>query len=271
MQDQLKHIKEMINSSSKSQAKTIAVTSGKGGVGKSNVSVNLAIALARLGKNVLVIDADTNLANIDILLGMNPKFNFLNYILDDIDVEKIIIKHSSGISILPNSSGNRNWLDLDKSLNSRIFELFFKLRHKYDYIIIDTAGGLSPISLEISIKADKVILITTSEPTAINDTYAMIKILNSMKKNISIDLLLNMVTSPSEVTDVYQRLSLVLEHFLDTSVGIAGYLLFDQAVRQAVIKQEPFLFLNKNSVASQNMINVAKILIGNTVENNQTV
>ena len=159
---------------------------------------------------------------------------------------------------------------MDDSLKNRIFELFYKLKPHFDYIIIDTAGGLSPISLEISIKVDQVILITTSEPTAINDTYAMIKILNSMKDDISIDLLLNMVTSPTEVTDVYQRLSLVLEHFLDYSVGIAGYLMFDQTVRQAVIKQEPFLLFNKESIASKNMINVAEILL-KIVDKKQTI
>ena len=270
MQDQFEHIRQF-SSTHKDQAKLISVTSGKGGVGKSSIVVNLAIAMAQLGKKVLIIDADTNLGNVDILLGMNPKFNFLNYVMDDLAIERILVKHHSGVSIIPNSSGNRYWKDINDNLRVKIFELFYKLRPQFDYIIIDTAGGLSSISLEISIKADKVLLITTSEPTSINDTYAMIKILNSMKKDIPIDLLLNMVTSPTEVSDVYQRLSLVLEHFLGFSVGICGYLLFDPGVRAAVHKQEPFILMNPNSVASDNIINIAKIVNEMSLETNQSV
>lgn len=263
MDEQLNHIKELVNSRSAGNSHIITVTSGKGGVGKSNIAVNLAIAMAQHGKKVVLVDADTNLANIDILLGVSPKYNFLNYVLDDIPIQKILIKHKSGISIIPNSSGNRNWHELKDNLNNRIFELFIKLKKDFEYIIIDTSGGLAPLSLDIAIHADKVLLITTSEPTAINDSYAMIKILNSMKKDIVIELLLNMVTSTSEVTDVYQRLSLVLEHFLNTSIGIAGYVILDNNVRLAVNKQEPFFLEFNDSIASKNIKNIAEILFEN--------
>ncbi len=263
MNEQVNHIKELVNSRSAGNSQIIAVTSGKGGVGKSNIAVNLAIALARLGKKVVLVDADTNLANIDILLGISPKFNFLNYVLDDIPIQKILIKHKSGISIIPNSSGNHHWYELKESLNNRIFELFIKLKKDFEYIIADTSGGLLPLSIDIAIHADKVLLIATSEPTAINDSYAMIKILNSIKKDICIELLLNMVTTPSEVTDVYQRLSLVLEHFLNTDIGIAGYVLLDNNVRLAVNLQEPFLLQYNDSIASKNIQNIAEILLEN--------
>jgi len=263
MDEQLNHIKELVNSRTTRNAQIITITSGKGGVGKSNISVNLAIAIAQKGKKVVLVDADTNLANIDILLGLSPKYNFLNYVLDDIPIQKILTEHKSGISFIANSSGNRHWYELKDNLKHKIFELFMKLKKDYEYIIIDTSGGLVPLSLDIAVHSDKVLLVATSEPTAINDSYAMIKILNSMKKDIAIELLLNMVTSPSEVTDVFQRLSLVLDHFLNTGIGIAGYIIMDNNVRQAVNQQAPFLLQFPESIASKNIQNIAEILLEN--------
>jgi len=208
----------------------------------------------------VLVDADTNMGNIDILTGINPRYNFLNYVLDNIPINNILYSYKAGLAIIPNSSGNKTWQDLTDTMHARILELLIKLKKNFEYIIIDTAGGLASLSLDIAVHSNKVLLVTTSEPTAINDTYAMIKILNSMKKNIPIDLLLNMVTSPSEVTDVYQRLTLVLDHFLDFSIGIAGYVILDGKVRQAVNQQEPFILLYKDSVAGKNIYDIADII-----------
>ncbi len=267
MEEQLNHIKELVDSQNAPASQVITITSGKGGVGKSNVALNLALALSQKGKKVVLVDADTNMGNIDILTGVNPKYNFLNYVLDNMPLNNILLNYKAGLSIIPNSSGNKTWQDLSDTLHSRIFDLLLKLKRQFEYIIIDTAGGLTTLSLDIAVHSNKVLLVTTSEPTAINDTYAMIKILNSMKKSIPIDLLLNMVTSPSEVTDVYQRLTLVLDHFLDFSIGIAGYIILDGKVRQSVNQQEPFILQYKDAIASQNIYDIADIILeGELVE-----
>ena len=263
MVNQLNRIRQLVESKTSSDSKVIAVTSGKGGVGKTNIAVNLGIALVRENKQVLVVDADTNLANVDVLLGMNPKKNLINYIFDNLPIENIICQHETGIDILPNASGNRIWKDIDETIKTSFIEALYQLKLKYDYVILDTAAGLSPLTLDFATRADEVFLVTTSEPTSISDSYAMVKILDSIKKDIDIKLLMNMVSSEAEVSDVYQRLSLVLDHFLNFSIGITGYITFDQHVRKSINLQKPFIQLFPETDASEDIRTVVERILEN--------
>jgi len=261
MIEQERRIKELMALKNSDNCPVIAITSGKGGVGKTNIAANLAIALAEKGEKVLVVDADTNFANVDVLLGLAPKFTLLNYVLDDLPIQKILMKHESGIDVIPNSSGSSVWKNMDQVIKLKLFELLYQMRKKYDYIILDTAAGLSPLTIDLAIQANQILIVTTAEPTAISDTYAMIKVLDSVQQDLSIDLLHNMVTSATEVTDVYQRLSLVLQHFLDITIGIAGYIELDDKVRQAIQQQIPVLLSFPDSPASLNIHNIAESIL----------
>ncbi len=266
MIDQEQHIKEIIERNETRKSQVIAVTSGKGGVGKSNVSLNLAIALAEFGKKVVVIDADSNFANIDIMLGISPKFNVHNFVLDDLPLEKIIVQHPSGIDVIANSSGSNAWQNIDELMMTKFFDLLYKLIDKYDFIVLDTAAGVAPLTIDLATRSDSILMVTTAEPTAISDTYAMIKLLDSIKHDAPINLLQNMVSKPSQVTDVYERLSLVLQYFLDTNIGIAGYIAFDENVRSAVEQQRPFIQAFPDSIASSNIRVLAKAYVAQEVE-----
>ncbi len=261
MIEQERRIKELMALKNSDNCPVIAITSGKGGVGKTNIAANLAIALVEKGEKVLVIDADTNFANVDVLLGLTPKFTLLNYVLDDLPIQKIVVRHESGIDVIPNSSGSSVWKNIDEVIKSKLFELLYQMKKKYDYIILDTAAGLSPLAIDLAIQANQILIVTTTEPTAISDTYAMIKVLDSMQQHLSIDLIHNMVTSAAEVTDVFQRLSLVLQHFLDITIGIAGYIELDDKVRQAIQQQVPLLRSFPDCPASLNIHSIAETIL----------
>lgn len=261
MIEQERRIKELMALKNSGNCPVIAISSGKGGVGKTNIAVNLAIALAEKGEKILVIDADTNFANIDVLLGLTPRFTLLNYVLDDLPIQKILLRHESGIDVIPNSSGSSVWKNMDQAIKLKLFEMIYQMRKKYDYIILDTAAGLSPLTIDLATQANQILIVTTTEPTAISDTYAMIKVLDSVQQELSIDLVHNMVTSATEVADVYQRLSLVLQHFLDITIGIVGYIELDDHVRRAVQQQVPLLRAFPDSPASLNMHHIAETIL----------
>ena len=264
MTNQVEHIKKLVMQN-ESKCRIVTVASGKGGVGKTNIAVNLAIALARRGEKVTLIDGDTNLANVDVLLGISPKVTILNYILDDIPVERILYLHPTGLNILPNVSGDFNWYDIDDAIKARMFKLVNELKSNNDFIIIDTATGLSPLSIDFASISNDVLLVTTSEPTAISDSYAYIKVVNSLGIKANISLLHNMVTSPAEVSEMFQRFSLVLNHFLEMDISIIGYVELDENIREAVKKQQPVILAYPETAAAHNIIYICETLIKNEV------
>jgi flagellar biosynthesis protein FlhG len=262
MVDELDYVNELMNEG-KELSHIVTIASGKGGVGKTNIAINLAIALAKRGKSVILVDGDTNLANVDVLLGISPKLTIINLILDDVPIDKVLYKHPAGFSVLPNVSGDFNWQDISDIIKSRIFKIIHQLKSMFDYVIIDTATGLSPIAIDFASYADDIFLVTTSEPTAISDSYAYIKVVNSMELNGNISLLHNMITSPAEVSEMFQRFSLVLNHFLEMDVTIIGYVELDENVREAVKRQQPFLLAYPETAASHNIQYICESLLKN--------
>jgi len=251
MNEKYNRLRELVEARTNQKSRIIAITSGKGGVGKTNVAVNLAIALSKDNNRVALVDADTNLANIDLLLGIRPQRTLADVILNGTKLEDVMIEHRSGISVVPGSSGTKEFLYMDDNIKERLLQTIWSLESTFDFIILDTAAGLSPLVVDIVIRADEVLVVTLSEPTAITDAYAMIKILYSFRNDINLKLLLNLVSSKSEVDDVYERISLVLDHFLGIKVGLIGYIENDEKVRHAVNKQQPFLEIFPKSVASK--------------------
>jgi flagellar biosynthesis protein FlhG len=223
------------------RARRIAVTSGKGGVGKSNFALNGAIALAALRQKVLLIDADTNLANLDILIGLNVHHDLSDVITGGKALRDIIVAGPGGIDIMPGSSGVLEMLDLDSVVQTRLLQAFEELEHDYRFIIIDTGAGLTQGIISYVVRSDEVILVTNPEPTSIADAYAMIKIITHHNPTQPIRLLVNLVKNGEDALEVFDRLKLVVESFLNVQIDYLGYLPFDPNIQNAVARQMPFI------------------------------
>jgi flagellar biosynthesis protein FlhG len=233
-----------------SGALRIAVTSGKGGVGKSNFALNCAVALALMRQKVLLIDADTNLANLDILIGMNTRFNLSDVIAGEKFMREIIMPGPGGIDILPGSSGVLEMLELDLQVQRRLVETFSELEQEYNFILIDTGAGLTPSILSYVSAADEVALITNQEPTSIADAYAMIKVVTHRNPTLPIRLMVNLAPSQEAALDVYDRINLVAQNYLNLPVEFLGYMPRDPNVPAAVARQAPFVLAYPRTPAS---------------------
>ena len=234
-------------------AKRIAVTSGKGGVGKSNFSLNFAVLAARLGKKVLLIDADTNLANIDILLGISPNFNISHVIAGLKSAEEILVAGPDGVSILPAASG-----DIEQALNEgvaseSVIADLNALEDKFDLVVMDTGAGASRTVLDFIIHADTMVLITTPEPTAITDAYAVVKLISAERPDIDIQILINFAHDKREAQEVYEKLASVISHFLKLQTKFLGFMPRDNNLVEAVRRQKLLIQLFPQSPASNQM------------------
>ncbi len=228
----------------------IAVTSGKGGVGKSNIAVGLALKYANLGKKVLVFDADIGMANINILLGVIPKYNIYHMIMQGRDIKEVITKTEYNIDLLAGASGTTELLDLsDAEMNQFIKELL-KV-YEYDIVIIDTSAGISRQVISFLFSSDDVVIVTTPEPTSITDAYGIIKVLSHRMENLkNLRLVVNRVASVSEGRGVAKKVIDISSQFLNLNIDYLGYVYEDQNIRNSVFKQRPFILLNPNSKAS---------------------
>ena len=264
MEEQLDRLKNLVGNKDKQKSKIIAITSGKGGVGKTNIAVNLAIALVQKNQKVLLVDADTNLANDDIILGINPEKSLEDAILGDLTMDDIIIEHESGLKFLPGSSGSRDLITHNAHIMEKFRQQLFNLKNEMDYIILDTAAGLTSMVIDIASSADEIFLVTSPEPTSVTDAYAMTKVLSSINNgHTNIKLLMNMIHEENEANDIYERFTLALDHFLALNVRLLGYIRDDQFVPKAVLEQKPFILTNPNARASRDIFGLADRLLMN--------
>jgi flagellar biosynthesis protein FlhG len=261
MEDQAEKLREMMrqkNSYEKpvkgreKKTRIITITSGKGGVGKTNVSVNMALAYARLGKKVVVMDADLGLANVNVMLNMIPKFNLYHVIRKQKTMREIMIDTEYGISIVAGASGFTKIPNLNDSERQYFVEELETLSQA-DIIIIDTSAGVSSNVLDFVAAADDTVIITTPEPTAITDAYGIIKIIateiNSL--NMGLKLVVNRVKNASEARKVADRMINITGQFLNLKVEYLGFIFDDSAVSQAVLRQKPFMVVDPRCRASQ--------------------
>ncbi len=241
--------------------KTIAITSGKGGVGKTNLVAGLAIAMRRLGRKVLVFDADLGLSNIDVLLHLAPRYNIQHLLSGEKGLEEIIIEGPLGIKILPASSGIQELTSLDEFQRLKIMESFETYDGEMDVLIIDTAAGISENVAFFCTSSEEIVVITSPEPTAITDAYALIKVLFTRYQEKDFKIVVNSVRDPEEGFEIFKRLSLASERFLHISLSYLGSIPYDEAVRKAVMAQRSFVDLYPNSPASRSIIEMAERLL----------
>jgi len=254
MADQAETLREIMkNKPAEAQAKTriITIASGKGGVGKTNISTNLAIAYARLGKRVILMDADLGLANVNVILGIIPKYNLYHLIRRQKTMSEIIMDTNYGIQIVAGASGFSKIANLTHDERDAFVNDLSELSVA-DVIIIDTSAGVSDNVLSFVAAADEAIIVTTPEPTAITDAYGIIKIIATEIDNLSLSLKLvvNRVSSVTEGKRVAERVINIAGQFLNLKVDYLGYVYEDPIVHQAVLRQKPFMAVDPRSKAS---------------------
>ena len=236
-----------------SSARTIAVTSGKGGVGKSNISLNLAISAARLGHRVVVMDADFGLANVDVLANVRSRYNLSHLINGSHGIMDILSEGPEGVRIIPGASGLAGLADMTETQRDRLLAQMEQIDTMADLLIIDTAAGISRNVINFLSAADDVLVVATPEPTSIIDSYATVKVLSQEADYGYIHLALNMVSGREEAEAVSAHFLRVANDFLKVSVNYAGYVERDEALESAVRSRVPLLVQHPNSTASQNM------------------
>lgn len=233
------------------RAQVIAVTSGKGGVGKTNVVANLALALIQTGKRVLVLDADLGLANLDVLLGLVPRWTLEHVLNGDKRLSDVILSGPAGLLILPASSGIQHLTALTPAQHLRLQEELDQLEEAVDTLLLDTSAGISSNVLFFAAAAQEIIVVACPEPTSITDAYALMKVLSLQFNERRFRLVVNMARSPQEGRDVYRRIGLVADRFLNISIDYAGSIPIDDHVALAVRQQRAVVDLFPHAPASR--------------------
>ncbi len=252
------------NDAGGSRAAVWAVTSGKGGVGKTTLSLNLGIALSRQDRQVLLIDADMGLANVDILLGISPEGTLEDLIQGRATPFDVIVEGPEGLSVLPAASGIAEaeaWQSADRR---RLAEELGRLERGFDLILIDTGAGISSKVTDFLLSADRMLVVAIPEPTSIADAYAMVKVCWAQRQDLEIGLLVNRARSPREAFELYQKFNQIVDRFLGMSVFNAGYVLEDLSVEQAARNQRPVLLSQPDSAAAHCIAKLARDLVPET-------
>ncbi|MFD2229937.1 MinD/ParA family protein [Alkalimarinus sediminis] len=227
--------------SNSNPVQVIAVTGGKGGIGKSNVSINLALALSELGRRVVVLDADLGLANIDVLLGITSKKNLADVLSGECGLRDVMVEGPGGIKVVPASSGTQKMVALSPLEHAGLINAFSEISGDLDVLIVDTAAGISEGVVSFLRAAQEIVVVVVDEPTSITDSYALIKLLNRDYGIHRFRVLANMVKTQQEGRHLYSKLVKVTDRFLDVALQYVGSIPFDEAVKKSVQRQRAVL------------------------------
>lgn len=253
----------------KDPLKVITISSGKGGVGKTNVVVNLAIALKKLGRSVVLLDADLGLGNLDVLLGLTPEYNFAHLLRGEKSMDEIIIKGPKGISIIPAASGVGELTSLSTEQKISLFSQLESLTEKFDIMLIDAAAGISQNVLFFNMVAGERIILASPEPTSIVDAYALIKVLHQTHGIKRFRLLVNQAKDDKQGLEVYKNVSAVADKFLNISIDYMGIIYYDENLKKSVRQQKPVIQLFPSSKSSKSFMEMAKLIDGFAPESAQ--
>ncbi len=233
------------------RARVIAITSGKGGVGKTSIVANLGYAFTKLGKKVLILDADLGLGNLDVLLGLAPKYNLSHVIMEEKNIEEILIEGPGKMKILPASSGIQELTHLTREQKIQILTQLDVLVDGVDILFIDTAAGISSNVMDFNATAQEIVVVVSPEPTSITDAYALMKVLSLKYSEKVCKLLVNMTTRPEEGREVFRQLHLVTDRFLDIRIEYLGCIFNDEKVTRGVKSQRLVSELYPDAPASK--------------------
>ena len=250
-EDQLANVRKMVRQNSLENARVITIVSGKGGVGKSNLSLNLSIALRESDRQVALFDADTHFSNIHLLSGAPEKGALANVITGEKRLTQLQVTEESGVNIISAPSDSETFDMSEEYIKEEFFHQIYRYKSSYDFVVIDTSASLSQTIIDFSLLADDLIVIITPEPAAVSDGYAMIKVLNNIRDGMLFNVVINFVESKEEAEEVYERFSLVVEHFLGAEINFLGFIREDRSVKDAITMQKPLLRVYPESKAAQ--------------------
>ncbi|MBH5316623.1 MinD/ParA family protein [Paenibacillus sp. GSMTC-2017] len=261
MNDQAEALRNLVKQQElrleRKETRVITVTSGKGGVGKSNFSLNFALSLQRLGKKVLVFDADIGMANIDVLMGRTSTYSLYHLLKQEKTIWDIVQNGPEGLHYIAGGSGFRDLLELSEEQLNRFAVEIEKLHGEYDIILFDTGAGLSKETVKFITAAQETIVVTTPEPTSITDAYALIKMVKSMDMNVIFKLIVNRATDEREGRETADKISLVASRFLQSELPSLGIVPDDSNVSKAVKRQVPFMIAFPDTEAAKAVSHIA--------------
>lgn len=230
--------------------KVIAVTGGKGGVGKTNVTLNTAISMAKQGKRVMVLDADLGLANVDVMLGLRVEKNLSHVLSGECTLDDVLVEGPHGIKIAPATSGTQSMTELTPIEHAGLIRAFSELRSDIDVLLVDTAAGISDMVLSFARASQDILVVVCDEPTSLTDAYALIKLLNREHGVFKFKIIANMVRNPKEGQELFAKLSKVTGRFLDVALELVATIPYDENIRRAVRKQRAIVDAFPGSPAS---------------------
>jgi flagellar biosynthesis protein FlhG len=240
--------------------RVVAITGGKGGVGKTNVSVNLGMALARLGRETMLLDADLGLANVDVLLGLHPRHNLSHVMRGECALEEVILRRPEGLLIVPGSSGLLEMAALGERERYGLIQAFDALSTPLEYLLVDTAAGITPDVIGFARAAQDVVVVVCDEPASITDAYALIKVLHTEQRVDRFHVVSNMVRNANEGSALYRKLATVSERFLDVVLRYLGAIPYDPDLRRAVQRQEAVVSAYPHSRSSLAFLRLARAM-----------
>jgi len=259
--DPYNRMRKLVENEMNAKGRVITITSGKGGVGKTNVALNLGIALAARQKKVVIFDADTRLSNIDILVGKTPGFSIKDVILGEKSMADVVTEIYPGLELVSVGTRDSDLEAWEDDIKEQFLGQIFQMRLTHDFVLIDTSAGLTRMVVDFSLRADEIFVVTTPEPTAISDAYALIKLLNEQKTDLKFRTLINFVTNREEAEEVYERFCLVAERFLNIRPELIGFIETDSDMRKAVYQQKPLMTAFPHSRCAKNINEIAARII----------
>lgn len=243
------------------RARTLAITSGKGGVGKSNVATNLAVTLAQKGAKVCLFDADTNLANVNILMGLVPKYSIHHVLNGAKTIDEVMVTGPGNVSIIPAASGIAEASDYDEAQKKRLLDAIETLENRFDYILIDTAAGISDGVISFLRSAESILLVISTEPTSLTDAFALLRVLKRSGYTRTTHVLVNMAINFGNGMEIFKRFDGAVKKYLKLPLNFIGYITDDIAVRDSVRQQCPVVLYRPDSLASRCFNNIERVLL----------
>ena len=238
--------------------RVIAITGGKGGVGKTSVSVNLSIALSRMGSNVCLLDGDTGLANINVMLGLYPAYTLEHLFTGERSIQDIVLDGPEGIQIIPGASGFAQCVDLDVGQQQRLVTSIQTIEPHYDYMLVDTAAGISPTVLHFIAASQVAVLVITPEPTSLTDAFSLLKVLRRRGYRRKVQVIVNMASSSLQAEKVFRRFSRAVLKYLELTTQYLGPVWMDESMRTAVTLQRPVALYPKNDPSARSFYRLAE-------------